>query len=544
MEFLHPSKTDIDQVILLLIVAKKMKTKLHCYIWDYRTGLRQASELRSGQPVPDDERLPLLLIPLRMSTAFILVTQQHTTVYTGILTGPATWHKHKLEHYEPPEQLGSSRFPPIFSQWARVLRYDNHVSMEDNIYLCREDGVVRFLEISDTSGMIRSNCAAGKLDVNIDTAFATLHLGGEYDDLLVVGGDLSSGGVFFFAPRQGVKLMSTIPNWTPIIDIAVTKLKQPKGSALPIDGAIMDQMRLFASTGRGPLHGEITEIRYGVEGAIVGELEHVGNAVIELWAFQGPSSSFHHIIISSPTNTTLLTIGSDEGELPDADSQIELECDTQTITVGLTMEGYIVQVTATAIVVTSSLNRKCRLVVDMKDEFVTSASIVTSNTYGCILLTTTKKEAGNYLHCTRIRTDSKEIILQTLGDPVELFAEPSCSSLKEIQGKICAFVGLLSGSLLVFSRSNGIGPCLQVTFKHEFEGDFAVCDSIATIVDENQGWLVCGLRNGSCQTLGLALEGQLGDFLVSTRTSVAFWLLDAETWKYLNCMSAVPYEIS
>ena len=445
----------------------------------------------------------------------MLVTQQHTTVYTGILTGPATWHKHILQHHEDPEQPGSSRSFPIFSQWARVLRHENHVKTKDNIYLCREDGVVRFLEISEISdSMIDSQTEAGQLNVNTNTAFATLHLGGEYNDLLVVGGDLSSGGLFFFAPREGAKLMSTIPNWTPMIDIAVTNAKQPEASTLPIDGPVKDQMRIFTSTGRGPIHGEITEIRYGIEGAIVGELEHVGNSVTDIFAFYDSPTKSVHVMVSSRTDTTLLTIESDEeGSLPDADSQIELEYNAPTITAGLTVEGCIVQVTTTAILVTSSLDRSRRLVVDMKDQSVTSASIVTSSTYGCILLTTMKREAGNYLQCARIRTDSEEIILQHLGDPVELFTEPSCSSLQEIQGRIFVFVGLLTGSLLVFTRSNGVGPCLQVTFKHEFEGDFAVCDSIATIVDENQAWLVCGLRNGSCQTLSLASEGQLGDFL-------------------------------
>ncbi|KAL8793787.1 MAG: hypothetical protein Q9195_003617 [Heterodermia aff. obscurata] len=518
MEFLHPSKTDIDEVILLVIVAKKQKTKLHCYVWDYRTGLRQASELGSGQRVLDDERLPLLLIPLRMSTAFMIVTQRHVTVYTGILTGPATWQKHPLRHYEAPEQPGSSRSLPIFTQWARVLRYDDHVSVQDNIYLCREDGVVYFLEIGDSSSRtIDSGLAAGQLNfnmvgrlrVNISTAFATLHLGGEYHDLLVVGGDLSAGGLFFFAPREKAELMSTIPNWTPMIDIAVTKVKQPNVSSLARNDPVKDQMRIFAGTGRGPIHGEITEIRYGVEGAINGEIEPVENAVTDIWALYDPSSKCVHIVVSSPTDTALLPIESDEGELPDTDSQVELVGEAQTIAAGLTMEGGIVQITATAIVVTSSADRRRRLAVEMKDESVTCASIMTSNIYGCVLLTTMKRETGNYLQCTRICTDSEEIGLQPLGDPVDLPTEPSCSLLQEIQGRICAFVGLLTGSLLVFGRSNGVGPCLQVTFKHEFEGDFAVCDSIATIVDESQGWLVCGLRNGSCQTLGLASEGRM-----------------------------------
>ena len=86
MEFLHPSKTDkTDEVILLVVAATKQKTKLHCYIWDSSTDLRQASQLGSGQRVPENEQLPLLLIPLTMSTAFMLVFQHFTTGAFSIL---------------------------------------------------------------------------------------------------------------------------------------------------------------------------------------------------------------------------------------------------------------------------------------------------------------------------------------------------------------------------------------------------------------------------------------------------------------------------
>ena len=80
MEFLHPSRTDnTEEVILLVVAATKQKTKLHCYVWDSSTDLRQASQLGSGQRVPENEQLPLLLIPLTMSTAFMLVFQQFIT---------------------------------------------------------------------------------------------------------------------------------------------------------------------------------------------------------------------------------------------------------------------------------------------------------------------------------------------------------------------------------------------------------------------------------------------------------------------------------
>lgn len=225
------------------------------------------------------------------------------------------------------------------------MRRDGHVSIQDNIYLCREDGVVRFLEISENiRGMIESGHDAGQLKVNIDTAFASLDLGPLSDDLLAVGGNQSSGGLWFFAPRAGARLTFTIPNWTPTIDIAITETPEQPSNILrvPTNGAVRKRARIFASTGRGPSHGEITEMRYGIQGEVVGELPPVGNGVSQIWALHDVSGNGIHILISSPTDTTPLLINSDGGELPDTDRQLDVKSDASTIAAGLTIDGCIV----------------------------------------------------------------------------------------------------------------------------------------------------------------------------------------------------------
>ena len=93
------------------------------------------------------------------------------------------------------------------------------------------------------------------------------------------------------------------------------------------------------------------------------------------------------------------------------------------------------------------------------------------------------------------------------GASVELSARPSCTSLQEFQGNVYAFVGTIAGSLQVFCR-NSSGSSLHMAFEHEFQDDFGICDSIAMVVDEGSAWLVCGLRNGTCQTLSVSTEGQ------------------------------------
>ena len=412
---------------------------------------------------------------------------------------------------EEPEEPGSSRSLPLFTQWARALRHDDHVSVQDNIYLCREDGVVRFLEISENiKGMIESGHDAGELKVNIDTAFASLHLGPLANDVLAVGGNLSSGGLWFFAPRVGARLTSSIANWTPTIDITSTQTANPP-SAVPLPetkGPLQRRTRIFASTGRGPSHGEITEVRCGIQGEIIGEMGPPSNSVNQIWALHDSSGNSIHILITSPTSTEHKLVNSDGGDSPDADQDLDIISDTRTIAAGLTNDGCIVQITTASLVIASTSSQRRHLAVNFRDESVTSASVLTSDSYGCILSTTLKRKSGDFLQLSRIRTDSKDITLQQLGAPVKLSAGPSCSLLQEIQGNILAFVGLSNGSLQIFGAHNADVTTFQLIFEYEFKNDFAVCDSIATVLDGCSAWLLCGLRNGVCQTFSLDLAGQ------------------------------------
>ena len=423
---------------------------------------------------------------------------------------------------EEPEEPGSSRSLPLFTQWARALRHDDHVSFQDNIYLCREDGVVRFLEIGENfKGMIESGHDAGELKVNIDTAFASLNLSPQAHDILAVGGNLSSGGLWFFAPRVGARLTASIPNWTPTIDMTTTQAVCPPSSIPPLETKEPPQRRtrIFASTGRGPSHGEVTEVRYGIQGEIVGEGNPVTNSVNQIWALHDSSGNGIHVLITSPTSTEYqLLTNSGGGDLPDADQQPDIILSTRTVAAGLTNEGCIVQITAATFVVTSSSNQRRHLAVNLQDESVTSASVLTSVSYGCILLTTMKRKSGDFLQCSRICSDSKNITLQQLGRPMELSAEPSCSLLQEVQGNVLAFVGLSTGSLQIFGAHSANETTFQLVFEYKFEGDFAICDSIATVLDGCSAWVLCGLRNGVCQTFSLDSAGQSTDVRLNSAT--------------------------
>lgn len=517
MEFLYPSRDDTDHVILLLVTSERTKTKIHCYEWDSTTHVSEAVELGRGQRLSDDQMLPLLLIPLKTSTAFMLMFERRIVTYTGVQQGHATACIHGLEHLEDAEEPGSSRARPVFTQWARAMRREDHV---DSIYLCREDGVVRFLEISDNlPAKIDSSHAAGRLKANINTAFAVLDLGCQYDDLLVAGGDMSDGGLWTFAPRRApTQPMAKISDWTPTIDFAAAHVSGDAtgqlGHAESMDDSARTQKRIFAPTGRGLIHGAITEVRFGIGATLLPDIVEIERGLDQMWVLPDSSGAGIYFLVSYPTRTVTFTARPDD-LMQDEDDELQIDAEAPTLAAALTDDGFIIQVTATTIRATKPGDSQRGLAINLKNEAILKATILRSESLGCLLLVAVKAAGKLFLRWAVIRTDEPELSIKSLGQPHPLEAEPSCLSLQEIQGEVLALVGTLAEKLLIFKRNSS---SLQQVHEHAFEGDYPICNSIAMIQNALHFWLVCGLRNGAVQALSLNIAGNGQLSLVSQET--------------------------
>lgn len=124
---------------------------------------------------------------------------------------------------EGPQHPGSTLRRPLWVNWARPVRHSpsgwnstgnrynfafNRPRMTDDFYLAREDGVVQYCtipsqtSISDTNWFDRSS-VVGHFDCYIGSAFACLCLGVSRSDVLAIGADMSSGGLYRVAfPRH------------------------------------------------------------------------------------------------------------------------------------------------------------------------------------------------------------------------------------------------------------------------------------------------------------------------------------------------------
>lgn len=537
MEFLHPPEADLEEnhVILLLIISKNGKSRIFCYEWDCSTSLETIALKGPGQGLHQDEQLPLLLVPLTKSTAFMLVSENRITVYRDILTGRAKSHFLILSNQERPEEPGSSRRLPIWTQWARVMRTEEHTKKQDNIYLCREDGVVHFLEIKDKVGqMLDVTHRAGFLKVNIDTSFATLDMGVDmgrkmdvdmgftetrYEsgkrnsaDILVAGGDLSDGGRWSFEARGVANNIDVIPNWTPLMDLTAVEgtrtNKAAFGHAGSISSAVQGQTRFFASTGRGSTHGTITEIRYGIEAIkknTLNELHELpGIDITQIWVLTGFNRGIF-VLLSYPSHTSLLQIyGADEppDEMDSAD--YEIDEDITTIAAGMSAEGLIVQVTRNSVRATMP---KAEVESLHWQEKILAACVRKDNDNDAqiALLMALQNDNGVHLHLGCLGTEDGTIFCRSIARSIPLDFEPVSISLECIDDESIVIVGSAASTLHVFRLDPRSG--LVPVFEYTFDGQFAICDSIALLTmqsDSSSEYLVlCGLRSGAVEVLGL-----------------------------------------
>lgn len=524
MEFLHPPKDGTNHVNLLLIVSKNGKTRLLLYEWDYFLDIRRAELKGNGLPIEPEDQLPLLLIPLTFAAAFVLVSERRITVYQDILSGSAKSHVHHAVHDKSPEPAPSSGRQPVWTQWARPMRSEHYGETRDQIFLCREDGVVRFIIINEKKqGMFDSNHVAGILDVNINTAFAAIDLGSGVYDLLVAGGDMCDGGSWAFLPRMLSPYGFTrFLNWAPIADIEmVNDVKSGTSECCAIA-----RQRLFACTGRGSKNGSVTEFRYGTLASKIGATVDLGDAarqgVLDMWALPVNSWSGEEdnvegtekgvlLLISHVNDTELVFLPfAEEADPYSVTQDIGFDVNARTITAGSTDADILIQVTSRTIRAISFESSVRPYASSMHNENIVAACIQRVPNKTTLLLTIIHNEQGFQLHQGHIGTENDCITYEELGGIVNLPSEPTCVSIRWISDRIFAFVGTVNGALQIYHAE--AGASLSPQYEHFFGDEYAVCDSIAVITSGSNGQLIiCGLRNGEVQVLKCTTD-DLGRF--------------------------------
>ena len=560
MEFLHPPQDDHEQIVLLLIISRNGKTRMLWYEWSCKMGLHRSQLKAFVQSLPRDERLPLLLIPLKHQAAFMVVYEKQITLYKDLLTGSPRRYIQRLEEVRGPEQVGISGRKPVWVQWARPMRKltDEFTVDHDEISLCREDGVVQYLSLVNVEHTLDRKHKVSRLGINVNTAFAILDAGPNKGDVFAVGGDMSEGGLWRSEPRSDPVHLRTISNWTPLTDVSTvsTPAEQLRevGSVITAHKTSEGQPRMFACTGRSR-HGAVTELRYGYDAPKTLPThdlsDEVNRDVLNVWAFHG---SFGHaeqqyeykeslksrtyLLISCPMRTFLLRVPL-EGRALVVNLDLGLKYNSKTIAATYIERG-LIQVTEDSIRITSlkilqnyqeegagaeeQYDQHQEVEVKMEDQEDITAEheqysarpsfrynfeglkVLTACIYA-VPETTLILLAGQQAESFHLQLGflmAEYVPLET----IPLQSQASSLLLRKFGDHVLALVGNVEGEIQIFLADIS-GSHLELVSKYKLQGSYAICDSLAVTTssdnpEEQPNFVVvCGLRNGLVNLLCL-----------------------------------------
>ncbi|RDA91031.1 hypothetical protein CP533_2536 [Ophiocordyceps camponoti-saundersi (nom. inval.)] len=355
LEFLHPRPEDDYHIILILILIRKERsigdpvTRMLIYEWEVGDSLKDvfAGE-KSGTRLPQEHRLPLLLIPLRFNTAFFTVSEKSIGIVRDCLSGSPVFESLGAD---PPSQtaLHHGVRLPLWTAWARPFRRQKYFERTDIIYLAREDGAIIHIEI-EKGDLVPFITNVGCLDANINTAFTAAY--DVYSDILIIGGDSGPGGIWKLAPRSELEQVSILPNWSPVVDVAAATYSTPCAGAMrPKPDAV------FTASGRGS-KGTLTQWRWGFQGRIGLDIQS-DDPIRHSWAFDwdtGREDSGLCALLAFPDSSALLRFSDDFGVADAATAQdTDLDLTTRTLDACCSQQGTIIQVTERSVTLCTTL---------------------------------------------------------------------------------------------------------------------------------------------------------------------------------------------
>ncbi|KAG6093599.1 hypothetical protein E4U30_004188 [Claviceps sp. LM220 group G6] len=435
VQFLYPRTGDDSHIILILMVTKKERisaepiTRMVLYEWELGQDLNHVFAMENmGTRVPKEHRMPSLLIPLRFSTAFMIVSQLEIGIVKNSLSGVAVFETLPTN---PPgrTRLHHGLAEPLWTAWSRPFRRKQYFEKTDIIYLAREDGAILHIEI-DAPDLMLSVVNVGPLDANINTAFTTAY--DIFADVLVIGGDSGPGGVWKLAPRTELERVSVLPNWSPVVDVATSA----RSSLSESNKYSSKPDMLFSASGRG-MKGTLTQWRWGIQGRIGLELDP-GEPTRRSWGFfMGRTPKAHGLygLLALPDASGVLRFSEDLAQVDSLEAdKTAFDLASRTLDAHQTDSGLIIQVTERCIsLITASHNARHYLEDILPMENRTAENAFCGN--DVVVLGTTSSLSAYQIHIIAIN-GMRTSLVQSWDVPGEV----TCGSIFEVTGNTLVIV--------------------------------------------------------------------------------------------------------
>ncbi|KAL5339318.1 mono-functional DNA-alkylating methyl methanesulfonate N-term-domain-containing protein [Aspergillus crustosus] len=492
MEFLYPRPEDGDKIILLLLVSHDQATHAVCYEWNADQTLRQANPRVTKKPLPPEDRLPTMMIPLTKASSFMLITTTSMTIYKNKLDYPGQPNKYPLPVPDREQQRS-----PLWTRWARPLRTWHYNQKHDDIYLCREDGRIDYLGIGN-GGEVEHQAQLGHLFCDVDAAFDILEIGPEGGDLLLAAGNTGDGGLYVQKARDQPRCVQKFMNWSPITDSVIVK----PSSSPTTDADNITGDRLFVCSASSFGRGAVIELRHGFEAQIglLISLEELSGAR-DIWIMPDRINGGVYMLTTDPVSSTVLYLPANFGEeisaIDEADCGLDLNA--QTLAAGYLDSGTLIQVTDKAVLLGSTAD----LYPHFRSSLASGQNVVAAAVHGqaSLVITAIRSQQQVQVHVGRITIVGANLQLSDIIAPFDIDYEPVCMMIERLEIGILIFVGSGDGRIRVYRLDDKVKLLLDVSVTVEDDDDISkAIDSLAMIAHNarplSRATLLCGLRSG------------------------------------------------
>ncbi|KAL1838353.1 hypothetical protein VTJ49DRAFT_2784 [Mycothermus thermophilus] len=424
--FLYPRPGDDHHIILLIVLVKGGKSKTVIYEWELGDNLATVFSMeRRSHRMPDEFRLPLLIIPLRVQSAFVAITEDKMAVCTECLHGPPKFQAVPPQPAPQTDRRRGRHRHSLWTAWARPFRLPSYGKSHDCIYLAREDGVVTFLEADEDSNLSRSTFLQ-PFPCNISTAFACAF--DHSTDVLFLASESGPGG--YWRPTEFLGVISIA---TTAVDFAITggspgRQQDPR----PDESTALWQRLRHQNPGRifvgGPgdgTNGAVTEYRYGLRANIGLDVDY-GPGMKKAWLLEvhKPGFNGYLLLISLPDTTTALMVSYDFSSA-DVVASDRISFDLASTTLALVRSsGVIIQITSRMIVVATedrSASYPFQDLEGLSDATILDACAV----HDCVAVSA---HTGPQFRIHVFKVDRSQLLL-TLAFAIDIDGEVTCLAL-------------------------------------------------------------------------------------------------------------------
>ena len=463
-----------------------------------------------------DEDLPLLLIPSSWPISFILVFKDSLKLYNIPRKGnrgPKTY------------RIGSSTQGQLWVQWQKSVRRHYYLQNSDDFYLCREDGMLQYFEVSVKPELdIQLHFRLSHLEgCKVDSAFAllsTLDATGEPSkhDVVLVGGDLTNGGFYSIYATSEAQKKQEFLNWAPIRDFQILPDAKLNTES---DMTLADRCnRLLVAGGNASqttsevqaANGKLSLLKYAFEASVVlrvslqtegGDHGSLVDSLLadKLYILQDNPSSRNILLISSPERTAIIQFPFSLQENLDASewSDLNLVSEAPTLAAGSDGQTRALQVTRDVIKILflssdtpSAVDGLC---------FGSPVIAAAVDESGSLVLVATKTSSGFQLRSYEVTEIGQSPPMREITDAMDLSSDPKSLFITRLDGHIIVLVGFNMGLLEVYEISaeeKFLPLCFQKISSTTANAEEDSIDSVVLLRPSTDKALVvlCGMRNG------------------------------------------------